>query len=330
MAPELAPANSASSDALSDRAEPSDALENLDNLDFHEPEEEDQATAGTESAGTDNNGETDEAQQGQEADAEAAETAETETEATDADPKGKAPSDDVIISMPGGEKLELKELKNGYMRQGDYSRKTQELATKRRGLEEMSTRVNTTVNAISELLMQQVPPAPDHSLSLSDPVGYMQQKALHDAGLAKVNAIVEQASQVKSVEKTLTQEQATTQAREELDKLGAAFPQIKTPEGQKKFFDGAVSAAKELGFSDSDLQAVTDHRHFSVLHYAAIGLQAEKAKQVAKAKVRDVPPVTPPRRQNAPNAQKARANQDAMKRLAQTGSIEDAMSVDFD
>src|SRR5687767_11305753 len=120
-------------DSGSDSVQPSDALENLDNLDFHEPEEE-QANAGTENAGTDNNGETDEAQQGQEADAEAAETAETDTEQTDADPKGKVPADDVIISMPSGEKLELKELKSGYMRQGDYSRKTQELGNKRRDL----------------------------------------------------------------------------------------------------------------------------------------------------------------------------------------------------
>jgi hypothetical protein len=317
-------------DSGSDSVQPSDALDNPASLDFYEPEE-DQANEEAEGTGTETNGETDEAPQGQEAEAETAETAESETEETEPEPQGKAPADDVIISMPDGQKLELKELKSGYMRDGDYRRKTQELATKRRDLDALSTRVTNTVNAISELLMQQVPPAPDHNLALTDMVAYMQQKALHDAGMAKVNAIVEQANQAKSVTNTLTQEKTAEEVAAEISKLGEAFPQIKTPDGQKKFFEGAIGAGRELGFTDADLNAVTDHRHFKVLHYAALGLQAEKAKQVAKAKVKDVPPVTPPpKRQSAPSAQKARANQEAMSRLAKTGSIHDAMSIDFD
>jgi hypothetical protein len=333
MATELAPANSASFDAGSDRAAPSDALDNPENLNFRESDEEDQTNNEGEGAGTDTDRETADAQAGEEAGSETAEAAgeENAEDGAEGDTRSsKEPADSVVVAMPNGEKLELKELKAGYLRDRDYRHKTTDLANRRRGLEEMSARVTNTVNAISELLMQQVPQAPEVALSLSDPVRYMQEKAAHDAGMARMSALIEKANGVKAVANTLTQEQQTENVRAEIAKLGEAFPQIKTQEGQKKFFEGAIGAGKELGFSDADMQAVTDHRHFTVLHYAALGLQAEKAKKVAQRKVANVPPVQTPRRQTPPSAAKVRANQDAMKRLAKSGSIHDAMSVDFD
>jgi len=56
-------------------------------------------------------------------------------------------------------------------------------------------------------------------------------------------------------------------------------------------------------------------------------MEAEKAKAKATVKVAKAPPMTPNKR---PLEGKARSNQDAMKRLRQTGSIHDAMAIDFD
>jgi hypothetical protein len=67
---------------------------------------------------------------------------------------------------------------------------------------------------------------------------------------------------------------------------------------------------------------------FKLAHYAKLGMAAEKAAAKAKTKVANVPPMVTNKRQ--PGNGKARANQDAMKRLDQTGSIEAAMAVDFD
>lgn len=322
MATELAPANEASSDVSSDRAGPSDGLDNpLGDLDFEEHGEE-PANPQPEENGTDSNSETDEALEGQEAE-------EPETEET-ASISSKEPDDSIIVAMPDGEKLELKELKNGYLRDRDYRHKTTEIANKRRDLEALSTRVTQSANAISEVLMSQVPKAPDQSLSFTDPVRYIQEKAQHEAALEIVNSIVEKATSAGAVVNTLTQEQQTENIQSEVAKLTEAFPQVKTPEGKKKFFEASLGAAKELGFSDQELNGITDHRMFKVAYYAKLGLEAEAAKAKAASKVVNVPPVATQRRQAGPSVAKSRANQEAMKKLSSTGSISDAMAVDFD
>jgi Tfp pilus assembly protein PilZ len=178
--------------------------------------------------------------------------------------------------------------------------------------------------------MSQVPKAPDPSLALSDPVRYVQEKAAHDGALEWVNSIVEKATSAKDVGNTLTQEQQTENIQSEIAKLTEAFPDIVKPEGKKKFFDSALGAAREIGFSDQELGAISDHRYFKVLHYAKLGMEAEAAKAKVAGKVANVPPVAPQKRPAGPNDAKRRANQDAMKKLAQSGSIHDAMAVDFD
>lgn len=324
MATDLATANEASSDVLSDSAGPSDGLDNsTDDLDFEELDE-DQATPPPETSGTDSNSETDEAPEGQEADVPDANTEEPTDKAT------AEPADSIVIAMPDGEKLELKELKSGYLRDRDYRHKTTDLANKRRDLEALSTRVTQSANAISDVLMKQVPPAPDTSLSFTDPVRFMQEKAQHEAALGIVNSIVEQATSASGVVNKLTQEQQTENIQSEIAKLTEAFPQVKTPEGRKKFFDASLGAARELGFSDQELNGINDHRMFKVAYYAKLGLEAEAAKTKAATKVVNVPPVATQRRQQGPNAAKTRQNQDAVKQLQRSGSIHDAMAVDFE
>ncbi len=321
MPPELAPANSASNDALSDRAEPSDALDNPANLDFAEPDEANQEA---EPSGADNNSETDApVEDGQEADETADDTTDAETE------EGEQPEpvkDDVVIDVQG-EKLPLSELKAGYMKTADYTRKTQEIGNQRRNLEALATRVHQSVAAISDLLSSQIPPAPDPSLAMTDPAKYVQDKAMHDAMVAQVHAVLEKANEPKSVLNQLTAEQRSELLQSENAKLAEAFPQTTKPESRKKFFDGVKTVADELGFSTDELSSVTDHRFFKLAHYARMGIEAEKSKAKVTQKVVKVPPMAPNKRQVEG---KAKQNQDAMKRLRSTGSIHDAMSIDFE
>lgn len=306
----------------SDSVQPSDGLDNsFDDLDFEEQGEE-PATPQPDPEETDSNSETDEAPEGQEAE-------EPETEET-ASTSSKEPDDSILVAMPDGEKLELKELKNGYLRDKDYRHKTTEIANKRRELEALSTRVSQSANAISEVLMKQVPPAPDTSLSITDPIRFMQEKAQHEAALGIVNSIVEQATSAGGVVNTLTTEQQAEAIQSEVAKLTEAFPEVKTPEGKKKFFEASIGAARELGYSDQELNGITDHRIFKALHYAKMGLAAEAAKAKAATKIVNVPPVATPKRQQGPTAAKVRQNQDAVKKLQRSGSIHDAMAVDFE
>ncbi len=324
MATELATANEASFDVSSDSAVPSTDLDNPSNLDFEESDEG-QTEPQTDEAGIDPDRETDEpVEDGQEAEATATDD---EAEASEAEPASV--KDDAIVEVQG-EKLAISELKSGYMRTADYTRKTQELGNKRRDLETLATRVTDSVNAIADLLLAQVPKAPDASLAITDPGRFVQEKAFHEAAMAQVNAVIEKATAPKEAVNKLNDDQRSEYLQSENAKLAEAFPQTARPDTRRKFFDDVMSTATELGYSPQEIQGATDHRLFKLAHYARLGMAAEKAKAKAAQKVVNVPPVATQRRAQGAAASATRANQNAMQRLAETGSIKAAMAVDFD
>ena len=59
-------------------------------------------------------------------------------------------------------------------------------------------------------------------------------------------------------------------------------------------------------------------------------MKAEAARKTVAKKVENVPPVVPGKKAQQAGAATVRANKDAMSRLSRTGSINDAMSIDFD
>jgi regulator of replication initiation timing len=142
-----------------------------------------------------------------------------------------------------------------------------------------------------------------------------------------VASVIEQAQAPKEAVNKLTEEQRAELLQSENAKLAEAFPQTAKPETRKKFFDDVSRVAGELGYSQKDLEGVTDHRLFKLAYYAKLGMDAEKAKAKATQKVANVPPMAQQKRQ-APA--QVRKNQDAMRRLAKTGSIHDAMAIDFE
>jgi hypothetical protein len=309
-------------------------LEDAMAFDIYDPEEDTVADdAATQSQ--DKNGEADDdGQEPEEIDADAGEDlaeGEEQGETGEDEPEpGSEPADDVHVTV-NGEKVALSALKAGYMRQADYSRKTQETAETRKNLEALSARVTSSVNVIADFLVKQIPPAPDPQLAMTNPGQFVQQKALHEAAVQQVNALLTQAGDVKGVVETLSGEQKRELLETENAKLAEVFPATTTKEGREKFFGTAATAAKSLGYSEDEIKQVADHRMFALAHYAAIGMQAEKAREKAKQKVHNAPPVAPQkaRQQNTQQAT-VRRNQDAMKRLSRTGSIDDAMAIDFE
>ena len=112
------------------------------------------------------------------------------------------------------------------------------------------------------------------------------------------------------------------------DKLTNLFPKTATREGRQKFFEDVQSVAGELGYSTDELRGVTDHRLFALAHWAKVGMDAAKAREKAQAKVEKAPPATP--RKPGQGAATANRNAEAMRKLGRTGSIKDALAIDWD
>lgn len=313
-----APAESAS-------APPSFTLDDAAHLDFEESQEDE------------TNGETSTAQ----TDADEANQGDTTTEVDpDAEPGEDEPSgdeatanddpDDAIHALPSGEQVSLKELKLGYMKEADYRRKSQANGNRARELETATQRVAGTATAIAEFLASQLPEEPPRSLAIQDPVEYTRQKAIFDGGMEQLQAILSLADAPKDVAKGLSDKQLDEKLATENELLLGALPHLKKDEERQKFFASAFKAAEEFGYTPEELQDRTDHRDFMVMHWALKGLEADRARVKAMQKVDNAPVMPAKGKANGKAAQQARKSTDAMKRLENTGSIKDAMSIDFD
>lgn len=316
----------------SDSVRPSLSLEDAAEIDFYDPEENQETVAADQMQHSEN--ETDEATGQESEDIEASEggdDAANEEGAGEEDQASTPEPDDNATITVNGEKLTVAELKKGYFREADYTRQKQTVSNKERDLGALSARVSQSVEAISDFLVNQIPPAPNPQLAMTDPGKFVQQKALHEAAVQQVVSLISQANEVKGVSDSLTAEQRRELISSEDAKLVEAFPTTATKDGREKFFATAATAAKELGYSDDEIKQAMDHRMFALAHYAAIGMRAEKSREKANEKVLNAPPVAPQRqRQQGARQDAVRRNQEAKKRLARTGSIDDAVAIDWD
>ncbi|AFL52843.1 hypothetical protein ABIE78_001267 [Sinorhizobium fredii] len=239
-------------------------------------------------------------------------------------------TENIIVTLEGGEAIPLEELKLGYMRDRDYRHKTQDLANRERMLESMSSRVAATANTVAELIAAEIPAEPPEELKLHDPEAYQRQWAVHQAGLEQLARVMALGEGSAAVAAELQAAASEDRLEAENAKLLVAFPQTGQDEGRQAFFADAFEAARELGFSDEEVREVVDHRLFKLAHYARLGLLAERARAKALQKVA-VAPATAPRMKAKNQAQRQqRESREAMRRLARSGSIRDAMAVDFE
>lgn len=309
-----------------DNAQPSTDIDNPSNWNFADPDDEQDNDKAPATKGIE--GEKAESAEGVQ---EAGESDEQEPE-EDAEeaPEGeaKAPKDDVTVTLPDGSAVPLIELKNGYLRQSDYTRKAQALANQRAEFEAVTTQQHHTMRAMSAFLQSTLPPRPDPNLAYSDPASFIAQKANYDHALERLQQAQQfVASQDAALNGTQQQKQAEMLASEK-EAMIEALPQLASRKGVAEFFNRAKQVGELARLSEQEIAGITDHRYLVVLDLAAEGLAARNAKQSAKAKVANVPPVVQPKnRAQNPTMVK---NRDAMRKLSQTGSIEAAMLVDFD
>lgn len=248
-------------------------------------------------------------------------TDETATEEP-AEPEAEEPAGKVTLA--DGSQISLDEAVKGYMRQADYTRKTQEFAQQRTSLTTRASELDQTIQVFVDHLSKLMPKAPDAALALTEPAKYVAQKAQYDAARAQVDELIAIGQKPKAIAGTATQEDMQTKLAEENQRLNAMFPSAGTREGRVKFMEGAAKAAQDVGFTMQELQGIADHRLFALAHWAQRGMQAAQATKSVKEKVAAAPsPVKPG------NSGTAVKNADAMKRLARSGSIHDAMKVDW-
>lgn len=234
---------------------------------------------------------------------------------------------EALVTLGDGSKVKVADLAKSYFRESDYTRKTQELATVRKTVEADAKRIESITEAFIDHLTALVPNEPDKALIYRDPVAFMRQKQLREDALDQVKKLIEIGEQPKQVADAMTQQERDTLIADENRKLAERIPTVTTEQGRQKFFSQAAEVAQEIGFTMDELQKTTDHRLFVLAHYAKVGMEAMKARTVAKTKAQAAPPVAP-RKPGQPV--QVKSNVDAMRKLARSGSIKDALKIEWD
>ena len=147
--------------------------------------------------------------------------------------------------------------------------------------------------------------------------------------LVQVQKLVEIGTQAKGTTETLANAERQELLMAEDVKLQSALPQTRTPEGRQKFFTEALVTARAMGYADHELSQISDHRLYLVLNMAARGLAADRARQTAKTKVLNVPPVAPKAKPGQSPGQTAQ-QMTAIRKFARSGSLRDAAKLDWD
>lgn len=247
-----------------------------------------------------------------------------------AEAPAEAVSDDVIVPLDDGSKIPLKELKSGYLRQADYTRKSQEVANRQRDVAGMAEQLTGTVSRLAEYIGERfIPPEPDPQLAWTDPAQHYRMTQARNSALQELMAVMEVRDGVENAKSQISAADFAQKMGEEDAKLLKAFPRLSDPAKMDAFKSRINSFAKTLGFTEQEIATTADHRVRMLVHYAALGKEAEAAKAKAQTKVSKAAPMLPAKQRQHPNSAAALRNVNAMKQLERTGSLRDAMKIDF-
>lgn len=221
----------------------------------------------------------------------------------------------------------------GKLRMADYTRKTQELAREREAVHAMRddyTKRTQDLQAVYQRFQQfaegLIPPQPPLQLAQQNPAEYQYQMALRQAAMDEIQGVFAVGQDLDTQAQGFSEAELARYRDNERASLIKAMPELKDPAKLAQFDADVTEFARELGFSDEEISQTADHRVLQLVHYARIGKRAEHNRKNAQRRIAEAPKkgtearVAPPRNRNA----------EAMRRLEKTGSLKDALAIDFD
>lgn len=265
-----------------------------------------------------------------------AEEPEEEEEEPEQEPEEDDGESEVTVKIDGKTtKIKLRDLTDGYLRQSDYSRKTQQLAEERKAHEGELASARTErenyrvmLGHLRQQMDSLIPQEPNWEalLQTQGTDAFLRTRIAWDQA-QKNRAQIEQQYQALSEQKEAEDQAAFQKALEsEHGRMIEAIPEWKDQKVMKKERDQMVEWARRNGFSDSDIDQVTDHRAVHVLRLAWLGDKMLRAKQSIRPapepeEIKPARPLSPSVRSQATGLEAAK------KRQAQSGSDEDTTAL---
>jgi len=240
-----------------------------------------------------------------------------------------------------GQELTADEIRKGYLRQSDYTKKTQSLAEQRKEIDALTERYNAQLNQIQnerqqyiqhlQALSQNQDPEKKFDidwerLRLEDPLEYVTKRQEFQEAKDRANELKERAKQARAKAAADQQEQWAKVVEHEKAQLIAALPEWGEPESQRQLATDLRAYAQGVGYSEPEIDSLVDHRSFLVLRKAMLYDQLQGANPKAK-KLKGKPKVIRAGKGNSPTQQQRDAQKTKRNQLKNTGHIRDAAKV---
>jgi hypothetical protein len=254
----------------------------------------------------------------------------------DEEEDGQQPSAKKFTLTIEGKDVEVDEgeLKNGYLRQSDYTRKTQALATERRTLTEQAEAVRQERAEYAQRLPK-LRAALEAGMTADDSVDWDKLRTENPAEYAAKRADQHQRKlalqQLDAEQGRIAERQARDQQAQfeqmlivERNTLLEKVPEWRDEKVREKDAAAIDALLEAAGYAEGDRE-VYDHRQIIILRKAAAydALMATKGK--LQERVKNVPVARPGAKQKTnPVSQRAR---DDRSRFAKTGDVRDAARV---
>ena len=242
-----------------------------------------------------------------------------------------------------GEELEvgIEELKNGYQRQADYTRKSQALAEQRKETEQIQSERQKLeqerqmyANGLQMLQEQQSSKLQEFenvdwtALKTEDPYQYMLKKDEYRDAQEKVQNVQQQQILIQQEQADEAQKARAHFVQQEYNRLVEALPEWNDQESTIK--KDVQEYAKSVGFLPEEINQLADHRSVLVIKKAMEYDKLTTKVAPKKKAVKKVPKVQKSGRGNSKEDAATEAIKKKRARLQKSGKQQDAASVFYD
>ncbi|QCM09989.1 hypothetical protein CFBP6625_06235 [Agrobacterium tumefaciens] len=260
---------------------------------------------------------------------------ETETEVDDDTNTEEVPelelNDEYELTLDDGSKVKYAEMKKGYLRQADYTRKTQELALEREKLGTMEqAKVDIRKQSLGEIenIKRQLAVKYKYDFNINwqqlaqdDPYEYAQKKEEYASFEQNVQQLRQLETAMKAENDRVEQETFLANQHRARTELVEKYPEFANTETAKPILQGMTKFLKDQGFTKQEIEGIADSRILSVLYTAYKAQTTAKAVPQAKAAIATKPKI------NTPSKRPISVSQTVSNDFDRSGSIDDAAAL---
>lgn len=250
--------------------------------------------------------------------------------------QGRFVSDNAKVKLPDGSVTTIAELKQGSLRNADYTRKTQEVAEARKATEAQSAALKALqeqhdqrMEYAAALVKSFMPSRPDPRKAdprdpAYDPAGYQAEEVAFRQMAEHLTYIESELQRTGQERQAETAKEAKERVEKEWSQALEKLPQLKDPKKLESFGKDALKYGALAGYTPQELANIHhDHRNLVVMDGYVQWMKLQASKDKVNKKVEGRPPVIKGGKRLNPSEANARRASDAIAQAQKSGRLED-------